>query len=303
MGHNGFQKYGIPAIAILCVGVLIANSNAERARFSASVALEQDKNEARVVLPEEPVIDAQAYIVRFLNDEKPVLERRAWKPLAPASLTKLLTVLLADEQLAPREKIIFSDDVKKLEQKLSAVPAGSVLSRDDVSHLAIIESDNDAAAALAEEIGRRAGGNTFAERMEVFRILMNKRAQEIGMTNSHFVNPTGLDASGHTTTVADLAQLVEYIWKHDQRIWDISCTIEGSVRAESGKTYAFSTTDDLLKELPALRGGKTGFTDKAQGALILLYPIKEKIAVIALIGSQDRFGDGKKIINWLDSNF
>ncbi len=247
-----------------------------------------------------PLINAHAYLIKVLGSDVVLAKQREWKKMPPASLTKLLTAAIAKDNLAPDEKIILSEGSKKTEEKTSGIPAGEMFWRDDMLTLIIMASANDAALALAERVGERGGRLNFQERINYFAEFMQKKAHEIGLENSSFKNPSGLDAKNHYANAEDLAQLAEYIWYNHQQIWAISRTLEKSIVSNSGREYKIVNTNELLKEFPAILGGKTGLTDNAKGTLILLYPLKTgDIAVIVILGSEERFEDGRKIIQWL----
>lgn len=278
-----------------------------------------------------PELFAHAYLVRFIGSEQPLLEKRGEKEFSPASITKILTALVALEHLEDREEVAFSPYAKtqnEPDEKVSAVPAGETLLRDEAIRAAIIMSANDAASALAETVGKKLGGRTSEERITRFVERMNERARSVGMIHSHFINPHGLDAitpqecdalkeeekrldkkcdtpkQGNLTTAKDLARLAEHIWYAYPRIWDFSRTQEFFLTTNEKRSYQIATTNEILKDYPALLGGKTGFTDNAKGTLLLLYPIRTgNIAIIVILRSEDRFGDGRKIIEWLEENF
>ena len=264
--------------------------------------------------PPTPALKAEAYLVRlaplettFLKglarDPAPIMAQRAWKPVAPASLTKIMTALVAREILKPNESIVFSSEAKAVEERTSDVGAGEVLTRDSVVQLALVSSANDAALALAEAAGERMGGGSFAERIGLFVRRMNERARELGMMSAHFENPVGLDAPGQEISAQDLARMAEEILARDPDIFAITRMSEARAVSAQGKAYAMAATNELLGEFPALAGGKTGMTDEAQGALLLLYPVnRDRTAIIVILKSEDRFGDGRSIIKWLEAN-
>ena len=100
----------------------------------------------------------------------------------------------------------------------------------------------------------------------------------------------------------DLAILAEYILKKHTKILEISRTVETVVYSDKLTEYRVANTNDLLREFPAILGGKTGFTDNAKGALLFLYPVRPGLTAIAvLLGSEDRFEDGRWIIQWLET--
>lgn len=250
---------------------------------------------------EETDVKAHSYFVHIIGEKQPFAKRREWKAYAPASLTKLVTAVLAREELSENEWITFSKDAKKVEEKRSQAGEGEKFKRDDAIRFALLESANDAAYALAESIGKKYGGGSPEENLRIFRKIADEKILEIGMKNSKILNPIGLDEEGHLMSAQDLAMLTEYIWYNHPKLWEISRIIETTVTSDIMKEYIIKNTNDLLKEFPAILGGKTGFTDNAKGALMFLYPTKAgKIAIIVLMGSENRFGDGRKIIQWIE---
>lgn len=251
-----------------------------------------------------PEITAHAYLVKILGKNMILARQREWKELPPASLTKILTALLAYENLNTAKNAVFSPDAVQVEEKTSGATSGEEFLMEDVISFALISSANDAALLLAEKIGEKYGGASFKEKISVFLALANKKAKDIGLLNSHFLNPAGLDADDHFSTAEDLTLLSEYIWYNYPKVWELSRTAEKTIISASGKEYKLENTNELLKEFPAILGGKTGFTDNAKGALILLYPVRTgDTIVIVILGSDDRFGDGRKIIQWIETSF
>lgn len=256
-----------------------------------------------VIFTHLPELKAQAYLVKIVGVERPIFSQREWKRLAPASLTKILTAVLAKETLPSDEKITFSKETKQTEEKLSPAKVGDVFLRNEVIKLALVGSFNDAALALAESIGKSRRGANFAEGLAIFKTLANEKTHLLELQNSEFKNPIGLDEENHYSTAEDLARLAEYTWLRHSDLWAISRQTEIVVKTENGTEYKINNTSELLKEFPAILGSKTGFTDKARGALLLLYPMRpNKTVIVVILGSEDRFGDGRKIIQWLEKN-
>lgn len=255
---------------------------------------------SRPIFP-EPNVNAHSFLVQLIGGTTPLLERRASKEMHPASLTKILTSLLAIENLDPQAPLVFSTFAKAAGEKESPVPAGETFVRNDVIRFAVIESANDAAVVLAETMGRKRGAFSFDDAMALFREIANRKIKQLGMTQTHFENPTGLDNDNHYTTSQDLFRLVSYVWENHPEIWEFSRSSEADLQSLTDKVYHIVATNQLIGEFPALRGGKTGLTDQAKGTLILLYPVKpDRTAVIIILGSDDRFGDGRLLINWLE---
>ncbi len=252
---------------------------------------------------QEPAVDAHAYLVRLVGDDTPILERRSEKQLPPASLTKVLTALVAIELVDSDERITFSAAAKAAGEKLSRARPGERFLRDDALRFLMVESANDAAMALAAAAGERLGGTDFDDSVARFVRSMNRWARERGLTGLSIQNPTGLDAPGHTMSARDIATIAEYVWYTAPQLWSMSRARDTAVVSESGAAYALAPTNELLMEFPALRGGKTGLTDNARGALVLLYPARDRTAIIVILGSGDRFGDGRALIRWIEAAF
>lgn len=251
-----------------------------------------------------PEVSAHAYSVRIMGEEEPLVAQREWKKLPPASLTKLFTALLATEKLTEDDLIFLSESSKIAEYydaKMSIIPAGVSLKRDDAIRVALMESANDVAYALIESIKYRAGDEN---QTRTFENIAEDKLKSLGLSDTHFVNPTGLDAPEHYTTAEDLSRLAEYIWNTDRNIWFLSRQVEAEVKATNEFRYAIKNTNDLLTEFPAILGSKTGFTERARGSLLLLYPVNiHHVAIIVILHSENRFEDGRKIIHWLEETF
>lgn len=326
----------IELIAGLVLGVLIllsllgrdmsaSDDASEKMQIAALASLAVPPARPRVP---EPVLNAEAYFVRFADDPAPLLTRRAEKSLPPASLTKIMTVFAARQILAPDDVVLFSEEAKAVEEAKSDVSSGETFMRDDAVRLAMIPSVNDAALALAGAAGREAGEGDFANRIAFFVRFMNEQARVMGMRDTHFENPTGLDAPDHAASARDLAELAASVLARDPEIFTMSRDLKADIFSTDGKRHTIENTNDLLKEFPALVGGKTGMTDNAKGALILLYPVgikspeaaadapvahrasrgaypapPQRTIIIVLMKSDDRFGDGRKTIRWLEESF
>lgn len=290
-------------ISLLLLTILMQQSFTHTKKEIANVS-EATQEPVPIHLSVAPEINASAYLVRLMENTKTVfLSKNPTKPLPPASLTKILTCIIAQDELALQDQITFTDDAKSIAEKRSSVASGESFSRDDVVGFAMVGSANDAAMALAEAVGKKRGGESYHDRLLLFRASMIEKARSIGLFNSTFQNPTGLDEPAHFSTAEDLAALAEYAWVHHPDIWSMSRNLEFSATSLQGHHYTIANTNELLREFPALLGGKTGLTDSAKGTLILLYPVKNRGTVlIVILGSEDRFGDGRKLIQWFERN-
>lgn len=148
-------------------------------------------------------LPARSAILIEQSTGRVLFEKNADEQLPPASITKVMTLLLVMEaldsgQIALGDMVTCSEHAQSMGGSQIWFKAGEQLSVDDLLKAAAISSANDASVALAEHV---AGSE------EAFVALMNEKAAQLGMTNTHFVNATGLDADGHLTTARDIAAM------------------------------------------------------------------------------------------------
>lgn len=262
-------------------------------------------------LPPLPDLSAESFLIQFIGESEPIAKSREWKQMRPASITKLLTAAIAREELLPQSVVPLSASARNVEEKISRVSSGEEFVRDDMIRLALVSSANDAAIALAEQVGRIYGAFLFDDAIAIFQTRAEKKIRELGMKETVFKNPTGLDDVYHVTSARDLFTLVDYLWRTHPELWRITRERASTIQSLAGREYVIFNTNLLLNEFPTLLGGKTGLTDGAKGTLVLLYPVagvgqgsvSEHIAVIIILGSEDRFEDGRKLLRWVEEAF
>ncbi len=235
-------------------------------------------------------------------------------PTAIASITKLMTAMVTlDAGLALDEEIIVgNDDVDRLKGTGSRLALGTKLTRAELLHLALIASENRAAAALSRAYP---GGR------EAFVAAMNRKARQIGMADTRFLDGTGLN-SGNRATAADLAKMVDAAYRYplireisSTGTYDVSFPGTKVVRVrENGKVHrvsrsvqrhmAFNNTNSLTRNEDWDIGvSKTGFINEAGHCLVMQTKIREQKVIIVLldsIGKWGRIGDAQRIRKWLE---
>lgn len=183
------------------------------------------------------------------------------KKMAFASLTKLMTAMVASDIYSPQKMVTVSRSAVATLGESGRLSPGEKISVEGLLSLALLVSSNDASTALAEILGYKKFVN-----------LMNKKAKEIGLLNTHFENPHGLDEKGHFSTPLDLALMTRYSIIHYKKIWKILATKEKDIISYDylGRQiihHAKNTNKLLTKE--GIIGGKTGYTEEAGDAMIL----------------------------------
>lgn len=227
-----------------------------------------------------------------------------------ASITKLMTaVLVLDAGQNMEDRIMITpDDRDTLKGTGSRLAIGSSYTRGQLLHLALIASDNRAAHAL----GRRYPGG-----MERFVEMMNRKAQQLGMTHTVYVEPTGLNQANRSTAT-DLARLVNHAYQNYPEIRDISSSGSYTLGTQrvvmKGKrnkskvlyrTVAFNNTNRLTRTNGWEIGlSKTGFINEAGHCLVMQARVAQKNVIIVLldaVGTYNRIGDAARIKQWLES--
>ena len=206
---------------------------------------------------DRPVIKASALYLIELQSGRVLLEKNATRRLPPASLTKIMTALVALEA-APLQQVVKIDSRAIVHHSSYDFRVGEEFLLRDLVTAMLVTSANDACEAVAWHVG--GGGDQFVT-------MMNERARSLGLVNTHFVNPCGFDAPDHYSSAADLAKLTERALQVPA-ISMIVRTVVRDITSVDGKRQVFlRSTNELLRD-PDVNGVKTGYTSKAGRCLI-----------------------------------
>lgn len=233
------------------------------------------------------VVDQETSEVLFSKNDKAIL------PIA--SLTKLMTGLVVSEADLPLDEMITvsQEDVDTEKGSSSRLHVGSVLSRGELLHLALMSSENRAAHALAR---------TYPGGMTVFTTLMNAKAQVLGMKDTRYVEPTGLSSSNQSSA-RDLVKLVNVAHGHPLLR---ELTTSPSYQVEVGKrTLQFNNTNRLVKN-PSWDIGlqKTGYISEAGQCLVMQAKVAGRKLIMVFLdsaGRLSRIGDAERVRQWVES--
>jgi serine-type D-Ala-D-Ala carboxypeptidase (penicillin-binding protein 5/6) len=246
-----------------------------------------------------------AYSLLLKKDEatKVLFAKQSTQPLSIASLTKLMTALVATTSYPQYHQIKLTPEILAEEGESGQLREEDTFTVKDFLYLALIESSNDAAAALAEPMGRK----QFIDQM-------NKQASALELEATWFSNPTGLDPDlpedqGNYSSAKDMSQLAVYILRQYPQILDIISQQQFNLYdLNGGFHHTLENTNVLLgyPNWPAkILGGKTGFTPMAKETFILLVesPDGEGIIVNVILQTNNRFGDMKKLLQWILNSY
>ncbi|MET0607912.1 MAG: serine hydrolase, partial [Gaiellaceae bacterium] len=231
---------------------------------------------AAPVLAAPPDVRGRSFVVENGATGEVLLARDARERVPIASITKLMTVLLTVERTKPSDVVVVSPFAADVGESSANLQPGERLTVRELLEAALIQSANDAADALAFYVG---GGNE-----QRFVALMNARARKLGLRDTHFVRPDGLDAPGHVSSARDVTLLARVVM-HRPLVRQIvrmrSATISG------GRTL--HTWNDLLSTYPGLFGVKTGHTSAAGWSEVAAARRQGATVYATLLGSPDRY--------------
>jgi serine-type D-Ala-D-Ala endopeptidase (penicillin-binding protein 7) len=215
-----------------------------------------------------------------------------------ASITKLMTAMIVLDAKLPMDEAIeiSSEDIDTIKNTRSRLPIGTHFRRDDLMRLALMASDNRAAAAL---------GRTYPGGIHAAVAAMNEKAKSLGLTQTHYVDSSGL-SPGNVSTPADLGKLVAAATKYDV-IREYTTTGAVNVTLPNSKrTLHFVNTNQLVRSGDWKIGlSKTGYINEAGKCLVMQAVIANQPIVIVLLdswGRLTRVGDANRIKRWLEKN-
>ncbi|MCP3714843.1 MULTISPECIES: D-alanyl-D-alanine endopeptidase [unclassified Paraburkholderia] len=235
-----------------------------------------------------------AYVVDQ-NTLEPLFDKNSRAVVPIASISKLMTAMVVlDSKASLSEPIEVTDEDRDYEKNTgSRLSVGSVLSREDMLHIALMASENRAAAALSRYYP---GGRP------AFIAAMNAKAKQLGMTDTHFENSTGL-TSHNVSTARDLVKMVNAAYQYSM-IREFST--DRSYDVFTGKrNLAYNSTNALVRNASWDIGlQKTGFINEAGECLVMQTTIHNRPVIMVLLdssGKYSRFADATRVRTWLDN--
>jgi D-alanyl-D-alanine carboxypeptidase (penicillin-binding protein 5/6) len=229
---------------------------------------------------------ASAYLVQV--DGALMWERQADLRLPPASLTKMMTALLLIEQGRLQETVTVSRTAARETGSRLKLVAGEQFRAADLLAAMLIASANDACHALADH----AGGSEAR-----FVQMMNRRAGEIGLRHTHFVNACGHDMPAHYSSARDLALLARELLKHPE-VLPITSKPEAQIATLNGaREYRFASSNALIGRYAGALGLKTGFTAKAGKCLVAYVRRGETQVLLVMLHGNDRWWDAEDVMD------
>lgn len=237
-----------------------------------------------------PMVDGRSALVYDTRSSRFLFEKNTKQQLPIASLTKILSAIVVVEELNTDAVVRVPHEAIRVDEEKQDLYLDEEITVANLMQLMLVQSSNDASYALA----------FYATEQDIdFVEEMNKKATEIGMVHSEFLDPAGLSDLAYSTA-EDLIRLVEYSLQYRQ-IWNtlreerlVVSSVNGGIQ------HDVRTTNKLLGVVQGIVGGKTGYTDGALGCMILVADAPEggESIISIVIGSNERFVDIEKLINW-----
>ncbi|MCX6731254.1 MAG: serine hydrolase [Candidatus Roizmanbacteria bacterium] len=239
-----------------------------------------------------PPISAEGAYIADLSSFTPVFERNSNQKMYPASTAKIITALVTIDLFKPTDVIVVTKQITKDEQpdwQLMGLVTGEKMTVENLLYGTLVYSANDAAFTLANAYGY----DRFIEKM-------NAKAAELGMTNSHFKNPIGIDDYEQLTTPRDLALAARALLK-DTYLAKFVSTKEITISDTDYKYFhRLNNVNELLGKVVGIGGLKTGYTELAGQNLVSFYKKNGNQYIIVVLKSLDRFADTQSITQWID---
>jgi len=240
--------------------------------------------------PEFPELTAEAWIVTDLDSGVVIVESDADEERAMASVTKMMTVLVARQNTELDERVRISEDAAAVGEAEVGLVAGEVWSVRDLLAAMLIRSGNDAAYAIAEYVG----GD-----IEGFAVMMNELADSMGLEHSHFMNPHGLDEEGHYTSARDLTVIAAAALEDEVLTQLMRTRLIHFKPAPTGDDRVAVNTNLLLGRYPGVVGMKTGYTGNAGRVLMSVLESDGQTFVVVVMGSENHFADTGALLDYI----
>jgi len=264
------------------------------AMLALSIGFAQAKGSARD--GDQLLLHSSVALVQDAASGETLYAKNQDAPVPIASITKVMTALvILEHKLELSQRVVISDeDYDSLKGTRSRLRPGSVFTRDDLMLLALMSSENRAAAALAR---------TFPGGTPAFVAAMNEKARALGMADSRFVDSSGL-SPGNVSSAMDLARLIEAAHRHPV-IREYSTRESAKVNV-LGREQGFRNTNGLVRSVNWDIGlSKTGYISEAGRCLVMRVRVASRELIVVLLdswGKNSRIGDANRIRKWLETH-
>ncbi|QOS79941.1 D-alanyl-D-alanine carboxypeptidase [Paenibacillus sp. JNUCC31] len=249
--------------------------------------------EAQETIP-GPSTHAQSAALIDVTSGRILYSKDGDKELRIASLTKIMTAIVAIEHGKLDDKVKVTSSAFAKEGSSLYLKLGEEMTLENMLYGLMLRSGNDAASAIAEHVGGSEEG---------FVLLMNKKAEQMGLTHSHFMNPHGLDADGHYSTANDLARLTAYALKNPVFKRIVATENKKAPNPNESWEYSWQNKNKMLRLYEGADGVKTGYTKKAFRCLVSSATRDGQQLAAVTLNDGDDWNDHARMLDFGFENF
>ncbi len=236
-----------------------------------------------------PSVSAKAAVVINAQTGYVLFEKNANQQLPMASTTKIMTALLLCEAGDLDRELIITDDMVRVEGSSMGLKVGISVTRRDLLYGMLLSSGNDAANAAACAV---------AGSVPAFISLMNRKAESLGLENTHFATPSGLDADGHYTTAYELALLAAHALENPEFAEACKAKSVALYFGDPPAEHTLTNHNRLLKSYNGLIGVKTGFTKKSGRCLVTAAERNGAVIVAVTLNAPSDWNDHRQMLDY-----
>ena len=284
------KKIGIILLVIVCISGTVYSDEIDTDKLIWEDDVLQTSNTS-----EEPKLNSRAAVIYDRKSKKIIWGKKENEKRPMASTTKIMTAIVVLENANLSDTVTVSKKSAGTGGSRLGLKVGDKITVNNLLYGLLMVSGNDAAVALAEYVGGSVEG--FADKM-------NQKAKELGLENTHFVTPHGLDMADHYTTALELAEMADYAM-NNEKFAEIVNTKNITISI-NGRSKSLKNTNELLGNLNGVNGVKTGFTNGANRCLVTSVNRDVMNIITVVLGAdtkKDRTNDSVKLIEYAYKNY
>ena len=284
------KKIGIILLVIVCISGTVYSDEIDTDKLIWEDDVLQTSNTS-----EEPKLNSRAAVIYDRKSKKVIWGKKENEKRPMASTTKIMTAIVVLENANLSDTVTVSKKSAGTGGSRLGLKTGDKVTVNNLLYGLLMVSGNDAAVALAEYVGGSVEG--FADKM-------NQKAKELGLENTHFVTPHGLDMADHYTTALELAEMADYAMNNEKFAQIVNT--KNITISINGRSKSLKNTNELLGNLNGVNGVKTGFTNGANRCLVTSVN-RDGMNIITVVlcadTKKDRTNDSVKLIEYAYKNY
>lgn len=284
------KKIGIILLVIVCISGTVYSDEIDTDKLIWEDDVLQTSNTS-----EKPKLNSRAAVIYDRKSKKVIWGKKENEKRPMASTTKIMTAIVVLENANLSDTVTVSKKSAGTGGSRLGLKTGDKVTVNNLLYGLLMVSGNDAAVALAEYVGGSVEG--FADKM-------NQKAKELGLENTHFVTPHGLDMADHYTTALELAEMADYAMNNEKFAQIVNT--KNITISINGRSKSLKNTNELLGNLNGVNGVKTGFTNGANRCLVTSVNRDGMNIITVVLGAdtkKDRTNGSVKLIEYAYKNY